>query len=948
MRSRYDECYIPNANNCLRIFYTNADSLSNKTPELQSIINTNSLDILCVTETKPKSNLNFTPIELDNLGYMSFHNNTGRGVSIYIKNSIPAEAVEIDTDFCVSQWVKINIKSSTVLIGCIYRSPNSTQENNTQLINLLQKAVDLNSGTTLIMGDFNYKEIDWKNNHVKCGPDHPASKIHDAINDLFLSQLVTEPTRFREGETQNTLDWVITDSPNKIGTLNHGPPLGERGDHCTLTFNLEISFQRKDKGGNFQFSKGNFLEFRSYMRDIDWEEEFRNKTVEEAWSLFQNKMTIAIHRFIPKSRPKLHKSPPWTNSSTRVAIKNKNRAWSIYKRHKNETNWASFKEARNKCNRDIRMQKKEFEKNIAANVKRNPKIFWNYVKYATGGQKEIPPIKNDQGLSITDDKDKAELFNDYFCEVYTVEDLSQLPDVSGTTNTPTLDQCTLTLEVVKKQLDKLNISKAAGPDQIHPKILHELRDVLAFPLFKIFHKSLAEAKLPPQWKEAYIKPIFKKGSKHMASNYRPVSLTSVCCKILERIIRHDVMNHLETNDLINSNQHGFRSGRSCCTQLLELMEIWTRLIDEGNAWDCIYLDFAKAFDKVPHHRLTMKLSKMGIKGNLHKWLCDFLNNRYQAVVIKDSKSAVKEVTSGIPQGSVLGPIMFIIYINDLPDVVNSYVKIFADDTKLFRIIANNEDQQLLQSDLKALYNWSIKWQLKFNESKCKVIHYGNRNLNCPYTLNNIELEASSNEKDLGVTFDDKLKFSKHVSSITAKANSRLAIIKRTMNELTIEIFLPLYKSLVRPLLEYCSTIWNPLLKGDKDEIEKVQRRATKLVKEIAHLDYNERLYKLKLDSLNFRRRRADLIQVFRIVKEFDKIDSNLFFTFSDNSITRGHNRKIFKPNSNCNIRSNSFSLRIINDWNSLPQEAVDCETINSFKTILKRFWADHPERYDMP
>ena len=331
---------------------------------------------------------------------------------------------------------------------CVYRSPNSSPENNTKLNILLQSAVNLNANMTVIVGDFNYKEIDWNSNQVRSGPDHPASKIHDTINDLFLSQLVTEPTRFRHGESQNTLDWVVTDSPDKISNLNYGPPLGKKGDHCTLTFNLMATYERNDNGGSFRYSKGNFQEFRDYIGSFNWGATLSNKTAEEAWSFFQSEMSVAIHRFIPKSRPRLHKSPPWTNKLTREAIKTKNKAWSAYKRNKNEENWALFKAARNKCNREIRAQKKEFEKTIAANVKNNPKIFWNYVKYTTGGQKEIPPIKNAQGETITDDMDKAEVFNNYFCEVYTDEDMVHVPNVTDPHNIPTLDRCILTLEMV--------------------------------------------------------------------------------------------------------------------------------------------------------------------------------------------------------------------------------------------------------------------------------------------------------------------------------------------------------------------------------------------------------------------------------------------------------------------------------------------------------------------
>ena len=811
----------------------------------------------------------------------------------------------------------------------------------------MAEATNLNTNMLVVMGDFNYKEIDWANNKVAAGTNHPANKIYDVINDLFLTQLVLEPTRYRQGENSNVLDWVITDNPSKINNVQHGPPLGEKGDHCTICFDLTVTHNRSNNVGILLYNKADFSQIRQFLSSIDWPEMTNDLNTEQAWCFFSNKMSEVIRRFIPKSKPRLHKSPPWCNSTTKTIKKEKNKAWSTYKKDKSKENWESFTKTRNKCNRQIKSQIMSFEKQLASNIKTNPKIFWNYVKFTNGGQKDIPPIK-DNGNTISDNREKAEHFNKYFAEVYTVEDMSNIPESPMVSTESQLSHCHITLDSISKELEKLNVSKAAGPDQIHPKLLSELRDVLAVPLFIIFDKSMKEGKLPPQWKEAYIKPIHKKGSKHKASNYRPVSLTSVCCKIMERIIRKDLMKHLEGNNLISDNQHGFRSGRSCCTQLLELMEIWSNMLDKKEAWDCIYLDFAKAFDKVPHFRLGLKLEANGITGKLLEWLKDFLNNRQQKVVIKDTKSNPREVTSGIPQGSVLGPVLFIVYINDLPQVVNSYVKIFADDTKLFRAVTDTSNRDNLQEDLDALHNWSVKWQLKFNEDKCKIIHYGGNNPRLTYKLNNTELEACSTEKDLGITFDEKLKFSQHIGNITAKANSRLAIIKRSMHDLTPEIFLPLYKSLVRPLLEYCSPVWNPVLKKDSLEIEKVQRRATKLVTSISDKEYSERMYILKLDSLNFRRRRMDLIQVFRIIKGIDNIPPNLFFKFQESTRTRGHNLKLFKISPNCTIRANSFSIRVINDWNSLPQSIVSSKTINAFKSGLKKFWASHPERYDMP
>ena len=942
----------PRASQCkdkLICLYTNADSLTNKIHELESKVSLQNPSIICITETMPKGNkTNITPHELTHLGYSSFHNLNSRGVSVYVKSDINATQVNLEPDFNESIWLVITgAKNHKTLIGCVYRSPSSTQENNVKLLQLLDNANLLNFDTILITGDFNYKEIDWKVNKVNCGPSHPAHMIHDKINDLFLTQMIHEPTRYREGETPNCLDWIITNNPHLIDDVEIGPPLGEKGDHCTITFTTYAKLENYDMGGNYCFKRGDFDKMRENVKTINWTVLLQDKEVEEAWNTFQNIMNRLIESNVPKSKPKSNKSPPWFNKEIRTKIKNKNKAWSNYRKHKSTEAWENFTQTRNSTNRAIITHKREFETDLAHNIKNNPKMFWNYVKSLTGGQKDIPPITDSHGNTIKSDKEKAELFNNYFCEVYTKEDLTYTPRITPR-STPHLEKCSITLDKVRLQINNLNVSKAAGPDNIHARVIFELKEHIALPLFLIFVKSLDEEKLPKQWKMANIKPIFKKGNKHMTSNYRPVSLTAVCCKILERIIRADLMNFLESNNILSTNQHGFRSGRSCCTQLLEIMEIWTRYMDSGKVWDCVYLDFAKAFDKVPHKRLKIKLQAVGITSKILGWISNFLDDRYQAVVIKGNKSTCKKVTSGIPQGSVLGPILFVVFINDLPDEVSSYIKIFADDTKIFRIIADINDSADLQADLNTLFEWSRKWQLEFNTSKCTVMHYGSRNIGYEYHLNGLPISESNREKDLGVNFDTSLKFSEHIGIITAKSNSRLGIIKRTFTEITPNIFLPLYKALVRPILEYCSVIWQPMLMKDKIEIEKVQRRATKLVKGISHLDYNERLIALNLDSLHFRRRRTDIIQVFRIIKGIDKIPSDLFFTYHREDRTRGHNLKLFKSSVNNNTRLNSFSQRIINDWNGLNESTVNSDTVNAFKTALKKEWKHHPDRYDMP
>ena len=334
---------------------------------------------------------------------------------------------------------------------------------------------------------------------------------------------------------------------------------------------------------------------------------------------------------------------------------------------------------------------------------------------------------------------------------------------------------------------------------------------MAVALEIIYRKSFDEGKLPEIWKIANVTPIHKKGSKQLASNYRPISLTSIICKIMERLIRNQLVAYMENNNLFTKHQHGFRQGYSCVTQLIEVIDEWTKQLDNHNNIDVIYLDFQKAFDKVPHARLMKKLQGYGIRGKLYNWIENFLKERKQKVVLNGSESKWQQVTSGIPQGSVLGPILFLIYINDLPDVVENTVKLFADDTKLYSTVNNDEDIESLQKDIDSLSRWSKTWLLAFNKSKCKHLHLG-ASSEPSFRMEDEDISSSNTEKDLGIHIDSKLKFQTHISTQVKKANQKLGLIKRSFSYMDKEMFLTLYKSLVRPHLEYGNNIWSVIYK----------------------------------------------------------------------------------------------------------------------------------------
>ena len=446
--------------------------------------------------------------------------------------------------------------------------------------------------------------------------------------------------------------------------------------------------------------------------------------------------------------------------------------------------------------------------------------------------------------------------------------------------------------------------------------------------------------VPALWVVAKVCPVYKKGDKADPLNYRPVSLTCVICKICEILIRNAIVAHFEENDLLNDSQHGFRQRRSTLTNLLVYMEALTMAVDQHIPVDVNYLDCRKAFDTVPHKRLLLKLKAYGIRGKLLSWIEDFLSDRTQVVEIRGEISESLAVTSGVPQGSVLGPVLFLVYINDLVNNLECFTLLFADDAKIYREIKSEEDIKAMERDLIRLQEWSAKWLLTFNVDKCATLHIGHRNPNVEYQMNGETIKSSDVEKDLGVYVSKDLKQSHHIGTVVKKANRMVGLIKRNFECLDKEMCRVLYCSLVRPHLEYAMHSWCPYYRKDIEEIEKVQRRMTRLVPEFIGLDYEERCKQLDITPLEKRRQRGDLIETYKILSGMENINSEIFFEIHDTA-TRSNTRKLRKRGHwNTLVRANTFSVRVVNNWNSLPEEVVTAPSISTFKSRLDQSeWA---------
>ena len=946
--------------------------LTNKLPELEIIIEKYSPDIVGVSEVLPKSYKNkIYPEEFLIKGYemiphTNILENKGRGTIIYIKEGITNKELNLDKNNKFEENITVEIPLSgndKLICALIYRRGKSSLENDDSMIEYFHKLSTLNPSHLLIMGDMNLTEIDWTNKVCKSNNCQDINyKFLECTRDCFLFQHVLEPTRKRGTNEPSILDLVFTNEEHMITKVNQLAPLG-KSDHSIMEFDLVCQMDKKPPKIVKQINRGNFTKMREILDSVDWDNIMSNTTdINDLWNIFTNKYNEAEKNCIPTrivyidGKKSKRLTMPLDKKSLRK-IKKKNKLWSSVRRNlADDEKELEYKKLRNQIRKLTRKAKKVTEKNIARSVKGNPKAFWKYSQSKLKSRAGIPDLEvvdeDGETFYAKNDKQKADEFQKYFGGVFTKEPLGEMPYFEERNFQTLLSSIEISEDMILKKLKKIKVNKSPGPDTIHPRVINELSNALTKPLCILFQTSLKTRKLLDAWKHAEVTSIYKKGNKTKAQNYRPVSLTSVICKILESIVRDHVIGHMVDNKLFSKKQFGFISGRSTTLQLIYVLNIWTEILDQGGELDVIYCDFMKAFDKVPHKRLVHKVDKYGIREDILGWIDNFLTDRTQIVKVGNEKSFKTCVTSGIPQGSVLGPTLFVIYINDLPEIIDdkSDIYLFADDTKLWREMKTLDDHKILQDDIKKLVEWSDKWLLKFHPDKCVSM-----NVSCKYNENtqsyimeNTTLKKSNCEKDIGVYIDGNLKFDIHINNAVNKANRILAITRRTFECLDDDIFCMIFKGLVRPHLEYAAPIWTPHLNKYKEQIENVQRRATKLVPGLNQLSYPERLRKLKLPTLAYRRARGDMIQMYKILTEnkdgYDKTLPSLFKL--SNTGLRGHSKKLFQPGTNKDIRKYNFTNRTIKIWNTLSDDIVNASSIYQFEKKLDHFWQNQELKYD--
>uniref|UniRef100_A0A0X3PXH1 Reverse transcriptase domain-containing protein n=1 Tax=Schistocephalus solidus TaxID=70667 RepID=A0A0X3PXH1_SCHSO len=799
----------------------------------------------------------------------------------------------------------------------------------------------------MIMGDFNAPGINWSTVQSSC----PKSTFDYVFLQKTLNALLTQhvpfPTRTREGQRANCLDLVFTKTSGSIDEIISMPPLG-RSDHVVLMWDyslFSVAPAIEEKRRNVW--RGNFHQMRADITHINWTSIF-SSTVNEDWESFRNVLLQLIDNHCPLTSVHHSKRPGWLDSNLKREINRKHKLWRKYCESNQVAYFNKYKAQRNKMRSLILKTRREFEKTLLQKATQNPKLVYSYLRRCTRNKHQIPLIKTAVGVEISENREKAEYFSQFYRSVFTNEARFLRPSVD---NPPTasISHILFSEFLIQKELKELKESKSPGPDELPPKLLKELANELSAPLSVLFQKSFDSGTLPFDWKLAHITPLYKSGSRASVTNYRPISLTCILGKIMERIIKSELVKFLETHNLLSSCQHGFRKGRSCTTNLLYSIQRWTQALEDRHAVHIAFIDFQKAFDTVPHERLLYKLERIGIRGNLLKWIENFLVGRRQVVCIGQERSSSAAVESGVPQGSVLGPILFLIYVNDCVRNLDCEAAMFADDIKIWNVIQSPADEDKLQINLTRLEEWSNHWLLRFNVDKCTILRLGNPSGSAEsrsYFLNGEALKDVETQKDLGVLMTTTLKPSSHCSKVAKRAISVLHAIRRAFLDFDEDLFAKTFGTFIRPHLEYAMHAWKPWTVQDQNCLERVQRKATKMVRSQSSLPYPTRLIILNLFPLSYRQMRGDLLQTFRIVKGLDCcLEFSDFFEFATTTHLRGHPLKLRVQQARLDVRKFSFSVRVVKPWNALPEDVVMSPSLESFKRNLDSFmFRNEPER----
>ena len=700
--------------------------------------------------------------------------------------------------------------------------------------------------------------------------------------------------------------------------------------------NVDVTIQHRkgsDKSIKKNFYMADYNMINDFLHTQDWNTILDKNDIDENYAKFLNIIHESIDRFVPEvssgNKPRLPRH------LKALLLKKKQ----LYKQSKLDSN---AKDQYKFAEKAYKKMSREYFMNLENKVltSGSAKLFFNFINKKLKCRNFIPPLLNQLDDSIvTDAADKAELLNNYFSQCYQNDDqgldLDQFPPTSVQYQMPSI---TIEDSDIICSIKKLKNKVSRTPDGIPALYVKSTITNILHPLSILFKQSIAQCKVPSIWKISIIIALPKKGLRSLLSSWRPVAQTSIPCRLLESIVHCKLNMHLIDNNILSKAQHGFVARKSTMTNQMTMLNILTEKFDSKIQTDMILLDFSKAFDMVPHKKLMEIMTYYEVNNDLIRWIKNLFSERTQTTHVDGKFSNKSKVTSGVPQGSVIGPLSFNIYLNPILHKIQSiegvFVIAFADDVKLISC-----DPKKLQYALDEIQQCCDIFKLKLNPDKSEHICFRMQQ-DHTYRICSKDIKKVTTTKDLGVMINNSLKWNLNSTKQSSKATVISFMILRTFNSFSCTPYVSAYKTFVRPHLEYNCAVWNSCNRNDIQILEKVQRVFTRRLLQklnIKFSSYEERLNILNIEKLDSRRLRNDLVLVYKMLNNLIDMNFNEFFSMINLTYNlRRHKFTIAKPPvAKTNILRQYFKHRIVNVWNSLPAAIVEAESLEIFKYKLK-------------
>lgn len=871
----------------IKCYYQNTRGLRTKADECMANVVSTNFDIICLTETWLLEELSSASyfsssyaVHRKDREYDATGQKFGGGVLIAVCDSLNSYRRQDLESYAECVWVEIlSSDGFNYLVGNYYFPPLSDTQMFDNHLQTLEEQVDFTKYRVLIFGDFNLPGVDWASRLISSGSTQTTIKVSRLLNFINFSGL-TQHNQLKNS-AGNVLDLCLSNCPIDSITPVNDPLV--RPDVFHPPFVVYFSFVKRTfhrhNSTTYCFGSGNYLGLYTYLRDYNWSTVLDDHCIDSATQSLTDITKHAINLFIPKRLSRPSKYPFWFSKELIHYMHKKEHFHKLFKRTGLELWYIKFSIYRALVKKLFKYDKRAYENNVESSLFREPDKIWRFVRQHTKEPTRVISLRHNNGY-VTSPEKVANTFRTYFSECYSTDVFISAPSMSNVECNDTLTVNQVDTEEILEAIQKVKPKRSVGADSIPSFIVKGCAELFAPLLKHVFNLSLRTGVFPSLWKNSVVVPIHKSGDTSKVENYRPVSLLCAFSKVFEIVIHAHVSFYFSHK--LATVQHGFVKGRSVETNLCSLLDYSVPIIVTRGQVDIVYFDLSKAFDKVNHKLLLYKLSLYGVSSTLLEWFNSYLSERQNRVRVSSCLSDVLVPSSGVPQGSNLGPLLFLVYISDIATCVkNAQMLLFADDIKIFMRIQSEDDCALLQNDVSRVSDWCFDNFLLINPDKTKQLTMCRKReiISYPYLLCNSTIQRVLQIRDLGVYFDSNLSFSHHVSQIVASALRVMGMISRLTRDFSNHwCVVRLFCSLVRVRLEFCSVVWNSLNSSDAAQIERVQKRFIRIVYDRyfgrrCFYDYDYILKDLLLQNLLNRRIARDVLFLHKVVH--GRVDSEL-------------------------------------------------------------------------